>query len=306
MTRFSRPAEFVDNAGTQMRTPRRPVDTLVRAAFAAVVALLVAYLAFLRPMHMRWGATGVEIARSMPGDLVVGNATFVATRAVTIDARPEQVWPWIVQMGTRNRRFVKGFEANRYMLWLARSSPRLTWFWGLYPVGSGQTRLVTRVRFRHPWLSPAIFRVLFADVSDIFTVRDAMLEVKARAESMAGNSRKPGYGSSIFGGSVAFTTTDRWTSIEQLVSSAASAPTAARMGAATVPTTPTVNGNSATERSPWRMTIRRTLPSRIRPLTFSSSSPPSTLIDSHQVRSSGMSPSSGRVTVRRGRYRAPV
>ena len=41
--------------------------------------------------------------------------------------------------------------------------------------------------------------------------------------------------------------------------------------------------------------MRRTLPSRMRPFTFSSNSPPSTLIDSHHVRSSGMSssPSSG-------------
>src|SRR5512139_1815452 len=71
----------------------------------------------------------------------------------------------------------------------------------------------------------------------------------------------------------------------QLVRSAAIAPTAASTGAATVPTTPTVSGNSATGRSPCRITIRRTLPSWISSLTLLSSSSPSTLMVSHHVRS---------------------
>jgi hypothetical protein len=35
----------------------------------------------------------------MPGDDVVDDAQFNATRAITIDAAPEDVWPWIVQLG---------------------------------------------------------------------------------------------------------------------------------------------------------------------------------------------------------------
>ncbi len=35
----------------------------------------------------------------MPGDEIVQNPTFNATRAVTIKARPEEIWPWIVQYG---------------------------------------------------------------------------------------------------------------------------------------------------------------------------------------------------------------
>jgi hypothetical protein len=121
----------------------------------------------------------------MPGDKAVGNATFVATRAITVEATRDRVWPLIERIGRRERVFVKGFEVNRYMLWLTRSAPRLSWCWELQPVGSGQTRLVTRVRFRHPWLSSEILRVLVADVRNGFTVRDAMLEVKTQAESAA-------------------------------------------------------------------------------------------------------------------------
>ena len=35
----------------------------------------------------------------MPGDDVVSRAQFNATRAITIDASPDDVWPWIVQLG---------------------------------------------------------------------------------------------------------------------------------------------------------------------------------------------------------------
>ena len=35
----------------------------------------------------------------MPGDDLVSSPTFCATRAITIHARPEDVWPWLVQMG---------------------------------------------------------------------------------------------------------------------------------------------------------------------------------------------------------------
>jgi hypothetical protein len=165
-----------------MRTPVRRLHVLARAAFVACVACLVFHFAFLRPMQMRWGATDAEAARALPGDKVVGNATFVATRAMTVEALPEQIWPLIVQKGTAERRFVKGFEANRYMLWQTRSTPRLTWCWTLSPAGPGRTRVVTRVRFRHAWMSPAAWRVLAADLGNFYEVRRALMDIKAGAE----------------------------------------------------------------------------------------------------------------------------
>lgn len=52
-----------------------------------------------RPWHLRWGATPEEAHGVMPGDGVVARAQFTATRAITIDVPPEDVWPWIVQVG---------------------------------------------------------------------------------------------------------------------------------------------------------------------------------------------------------------
>ena len=37
----------------------------------------------------------------MPGDDLVSNPTFVATRAITIYGRPKDIWPWIAQMGLK-------------------------------------------------------------------------------------------------------------------------------------------------------------------------------------------------------------
>jgi hypothetical protein len=54
---------------------------------------------FIRSWHLRWGSTPDEVAAPMPGDEVVRHAQFNATRAITIDAPPDEVWPWIVQLG---------------------------------------------------------------------------------------------------------------------------------------------------------------------------------------------------------------
>jgi len=168
-----------------MKTPGRLGPWAVHLVFGTAAVAAFVYFGLVRPGHMRWGASDVEIGRPMPGDKVVGGADFVATRAVTIDAPRELVWPWIVQWGQRDGRFVKGFEANHYMLWLTRSAPRLTWCWELEPAGAGRTRLVTRVRFRHDWFPATAFRTLAADLGDIFRVRNAMLDVKAEAEAAA-------------------------------------------------------------------------------------------------------------------------
>lgn len=57
------------------------------------------YLFWARPYQLRWGATDVEVKRSMPGDEINPHPTFLATRAITIEGTPEQIWPWLLQMG---------------------------------------------------------------------------------------------------------------------------------------------------------------------------------------------------------------
>ena len=52
-----------------------------------------------RRWHLRWGATHDESTASMPGDALFRHAQFKATRAITIEAAPDEVWPWLVQVG---------------------------------------------------------------------------------------------------------------------------------------------------------------------------------------------------------------
>lgn len=66
---------------------------------AQVAIILAAYIIWARPFQLSWGATAYEINRSMPGDERRGNPTFLATRAITIDDTPENIWPWLIQMG---------------------------------------------------------------------------------------------------------------------------------------------------------------------------------------------------------------
>lgn len=60
----------------------------------ALLVLVLGYL-LIRPLHLRWGATDEDLARMMPGDL--SGARW--TRAILIEATPEQIWPWLVQWG---------------------------------------------------------------------------------------------------------------------------------------------------------------------------------------------------------------
>ncbi len=74
------------------------LDTLaVLAGLGAAAA--AAYAFVIRPWHLRWGSTDKEVLRPLPGDELVPNPKLVATHAVTIVAAPEDVWPWIAQLG---------------------------------------------------------------------------------------------------------------------------------------------------------------------------------------------------------------
>jgi hypothetical protein len=61
--------------------------------------LTVAILFALLPWMDRWGATDDEITASFPGDELVPSPRLLYTRAISIKARPEQIHPWIAQLG---------------------------------------------------------------------------------------------------------------------------------------------------------------------------------------------------------------
>jgi len=65
------------------------------------LALAVAYWLPIRRWMGRWGTASADLTRVMAGDGLIAHPTYSGTMAVTINARPEHVWPWLVQMGYR-------------------------------------------------------------------------------------------------------------------------------------------------------------------------------------------------------------
>jgi hypothetical protein len=82
--------------GCMLEYVRRVRPTLVALAVAGGGAVLAWQY---RSWHLRWGATTDEVSRPMPGDDLLDRAHFEATRAISIAAPPDRVWPWLVQVG---------------------------------------------------------------------------------------------------------------------------------------------------------------------------------------------------------------
>jgi hypothetical protein len=70
----------------------------VKKTIVGLGAALGAY-ALLRPRMNRWGTRPDEWNRSYPGDDVVSPANYEAMMAVEVDAPPEAIWPWLMQLG---------------------------------------------------------------------------------------------------------------------------------------------------------------------------------------------------------------
>jgi hypothetical protein len=200
------------------------MQTLNTIAIGSAVSVPI-YLLWIRPWQIRWGATDEEIARNMPGDNIVIRPTFNATRSVSVRARPEDIWPWIVQIGIKRaglysydcidnlgkpsaERIIPELQHikvgdiipmnpdGRMGLWVKDfvinqwmlwldRKGDTTWSWGLYTTNENGTRLVTRVRIHYDWLSPRIIFNLVLDVVDIVMMRKCKLGIKRRAETLA-------------------------------------------------------------------------------------------------------------------------
>ncbi len=192
-----------------------------RLGLALGIALAMYQLVY-RPQQLRWGATDAEVARAMPGDRIQPHPIFNATRAVTIQARPEQIWPWLVQIGylragwygydwidneglksadrilpalqhlkvgddlpiwRANNYKVVAVESNRFLVWESASGHDSMTL-ALYPIDASHTRLIWRKRDApYIWTSPSVLiPQLFADAVDVIAIRQNMLGIQARAE----------------------------------------------------------------------------------------------------------------------------
>jgi hypothetical protein len=107
------------------------------AFLGALAVIAVVYFTVVFPWMLSWGATEAESTMALPGDGVVPNPLHRSTRAVTIDAPVEDVWPWIAQLGQDRGGFYSYSWIENMMLadihsaktihpdWLVRSEGQL-------------------------------------------------------------------------------------------------------------------------------------------------------------------------------------
>lgn len=72
---------------------------LAGIAAGFTLLLYVAGSTILYPWHRTWGSTRDEVRMSLPGDPATRDASLEIQHAVTIDAAPADVWPWLLQLG---------------------------------------------------------------------------------------------------------------------------------------------------------------------------------------------------------------
>jgi hypothetical protein len=88
------------------------------AMLSVASAVFAAYAFLLRPRMSRWGATDEEVSKVLPGDELPNSMgdRAVSTRAITIEAPPAEVWPWLVQMGSGRAGFYTHEWIERLLL----------------------------------------------------------------------------------------------------------------------------------------------------------------------------------------------
>ena len=196
----------------------------------AAFAVLGVLYPFLRRLILTWGATGDEAASHLPGDELLEDADGVSTRAITINAPPACVWPWLAQMGPSPRGGAYTYDwienllgldmhsvdnvlpefqrpqvgdtislgANRMCLGrvepphvLAWRSEDGNWVWTfVLEEQSFTTRLISRNRFRLPTLAARI-GMLPMEPGSLLMERRMLRGIKDRAERLASGASIP-------------------------------------------------------------------------------------------------------------------
>lgn len=198
--------------------------------FKGLLAMLVLgafYRAAGRKWVLEWGATEEEASAVLPGDELIVDPDGVATRAITVNAPADTLWPWIVQIGPAPRGGVYtydwienllglnmhsvddvlpefqnpqigdalGMGANKMVIELVDTNHAIAWrsadgnwVWSfVLHEQDGKTRLISRNSFRLPRLIDKI-GMLPMEPGSLVMERKMLLGMKERAERLARES----------------------------------------------------------------------------------------------------------------------
>jgi hypothetical protein len=185
------------------------------------LGVLVTAVASRRPVRPR----GDEATRSLPGDELVADAKVRWNHAITIRARPAEIWPWLVQMGCRRagwysydgldngglrsaERIVPEFQQvqvgnifpmspkveDTFVVWLIEPERALalgdaaggmSWQFVLEPVDENSTRVIARVRATYDTLALGLVLRVFWHPTHFAMERRQLVNLKRRADAAA-------------------------------------------------------------------------------------------------------------------------
>lgn len=161
----------------------------------------------------------------LPGDEMVQRAHFGFTRAITIHARPEEIFPWLVQIGWRRAGFysydildnlgkrsaerivpeLQHIEVGDLISMGGKPTPTTAlrvksfepnkyllwehqgcpWVWYLEPIDAETTRLITRGKTRYLFDWTLPMSLILMEIGDPFMMRRQLKNLKQRAEALA-------------------------------------------------------------------------------------------------------------------------
>ncbi len=204
--------------GRALRRHHRPSPPVL-LGFAGIVTCV----AVARPWSRSWGATPDESEKPLPGDELVPDPGVTMTRAVTVDAPVEDVWPWLAQIGQDRGGFYsyewlenlagchmrnadtihpewQHRDVGETVLFHPATGPKLArfepnrsyafdggWYFALEPLDAHRTRLLARSRI--PRGLPSLAYTIFIELPHFIMERKMLLGIKARAEQAAENGR---------------------------------------------------------------------------------------------------------------------
>ena len=134
--------------GLRKHSTVRRVVVKISAAIRMLAGGLFAYVVLIRPRLLSWGATSKEREADLPGEELLSAANIQATRAVTVHAPTERVWPWIVQMG-QGRGGLYSYDLLENLQQDSAPPFDFSWAFVLEPRSDHGTRLLVRERYRY-------------------------------------------------------------------------------------------------------------------------------------------------------------
>ena len=204
-----------------MNFKAKTIRFLVVLLFFIFIGLIFRFA--IRPFLLTWGSSDDIIEMALPGDSIVSSPSFVATRTITIDAKPREIYPWLVQMGKKkagmygwdwfNNGFkqsayniipayqkldigdtvkvrtglkmtIKNFKKDTFIVWKGLNKSDASVTWMLIPSGKRETKLVYRMRMKYHYGNPVTLINLAYGIVDMPLNRATLKGILNRAEAL--------------------------------------------------------------------------------------------------------------------------